>query len=150
MFKKVLFPTDFSDKSHKTMDYIKQMKGAGTEEVILLHVIDKREIKTKTDMEGFSSLRYKDIKKEITEEMKSEANIKLSDAFSELHESGIDVTKRLEIGIPFTKIVNIAEEEEVSCVVLGSHGKGLVEEMLLGSTSEKVIRNAHCPVFVIK
>jgi len=44
MFEKILYPTDFSDASKKALDYIKQLKGAGTKEVVVLHVIDEREI----------------------------------------------------------------------------------------------------------
>jgi nucleotide-binding universal stress UspA family protein len=42
MFKKILYPTDFSDVSLKALDYIKQLKEGGTEEVLILHVIDSR------------------------------------------------------------------------------------------------------------
>ena len=44
MFKKILFPTDFSDASQKAVKYIKQLKGAGAQEVIILHVIDEKEL----------------------------------------------------------------------------------------------------------
>ena len=44
MFKKILFPTDFSDVSQKAVKYIKQLKGAGAQEVIVLHVIDEKEL----------------------------------------------------------------------------------------------------------
>ena len=44
MFKKILYPTDFSDVSKKALEYIKQLKEAGTEEVIVLHVLDERGI----------------------------------------------------------------------------------------------------------
>jgi len=40
MFEKILYPTDFSDVSKKALDYIEQLKEAGTKEVIVLHVID--------------------------------------------------------------------------------------------------------------
>jgi nucleotide-binding universal stress UspA family protein len=42
MFEKILYPTDFSDVSKKAMDFIKQLKGAGTKEVVVFHVIDER------------------------------------------------------------------------------------------------------------
>ncbi len=44
MFEKILYPTDFSDVSRKAVDYIKTLKDPGTKEVIVLHVIDEREI----------------------------------------------------------------------------------------------------------
>jgi nucleotide-binding universal stress UspA family protein len=68
----------------------------------------------------------------------------------ELKKSGFDVRVRIEKGIPFRDILRIEEEEEVSVIVVGSHGKGVVKEMLLGSVSEKVIRKSKKPVLVIK
>ena len=44
MFKKILYPTDFSDVSKKALEYLKKLKEAGTKEVIVLHIIDEREI----------------------------------------------------------------------------------------------------------
>ncbi len=150
MFKKILFPTDFSEPSEKALQYVKKMKEAGAETVIILHVIDKREIKSMTTMEGFSSMRYEEIQGEVTEELKEKATPQLAKIFAELHDLGFQVDKKLMIGVPFQEIITVAEAEAVSCIVIGSHGKSLVKEMLLGSTSEKVIRKANVPILVVK
>ena len=42
MFKKILYPTDFSEVATKALDYIKQLKEAGSQEVVILHVINQR------------------------------------------------------------------------------------------------------------
>ena len=42
MFKKILYPTDFSEVSKKAINYIKQLKDAGTEEVVVLHVVNEK------------------------------------------------------------------------------------------------------------
>ena len=44
IYEKILFPTDFSDVATKALKYLKQLKGAGAQEVILLHVIDEKEL----------------------------------------------------------------------------------------------------------
>jgi nucleotide-binding universal stress UspA family protein len=69
---------------------------------------------------------------------------------ADLTESGFKVKLRIEIGIPLTDILKVEEEEGVSAIVIGSHGKSNVEEMLLGSVSEKVIRKSKNPVLVIR
>ena len=70
---------------------------------------------------------------------------------AEFREKGFDVKVRIERGIPFREILRVEEEEEgVSAIVMGSHGKTNIEEMLLGSVSEKVIRKSKKPVLVIK
>ncbi len=69
---------------------------------------------------------------------------------AELNESGFDVKTRIEKGIPFRDILRVEKEEAVSVIVIGSHGKSNIEEMFLGSVSEKVIRKCKRPVLVIK
>jgi nucleotide-binding universal stress UspA family protein len=60
------------------------------------------------------------------------------------------VKVRIETGDPFTEILKVEEEENVSGMAIGSHGVSNIEEMFLGSVSEKVIRKAKKPVHVIK
>ena len=57
---------------------------------------------------------------------------------------------RIERGIPLTELVRVEQGEGVSLIVIGSHGKSNVVEMLLGSVSEKVIRKSGTPVLVVK
>jgi len=67
-----------------------------------------------------------------------------------LKESGFDVKVRIERRIPLREILRVEEEEGVSVIIIGSHGKTNIEEMLLGSVSEKVIRRSQKPVLVVK
>jgi nucleotide-binding universal stress UspA family protein len=145
MFKKILYPTDFSDVSKKALDYIKQLKEAGTKEVVVLHVIDEREIEHIGHLPEVS-INVKDLEKRREEYAKEE--MKAIEA--ELKKSGFTVKTKIEKGIPFTDILKAEEEEDVSLVVIGSHGKSCVAEMLLGSVSEKVVRKSGKPVFVIR
>ena len=63
---------------------------------------------------------------------------------------GIDVTFLVWTGDPGDQVVAAAEAEGVDMVVVGSHGRGTVGRLLLGSVSEKVVRNAGCPVLVVR
>jgi nucleotide-binding universal stress UspA family protein len=57
----------------------------------------------------------------------------------------------MTIGDPKEEIVRVADEEKVNVIVIGYHGKGLLERILeMGSTAKAVIRNAKCPVLVVK
>ena len=143
MFKKILYPTDFSDVSKKALDYIVQLKDAGTKEIVLLHVIDERGIGAISRYgTGSAQTVIGRIEKEAREEGKK--------IEKKLMQSGFIVKARIETGIPFKEILTVEEEEKVSAIVIGSHGKTNLEEMLLGSVSEKVIRKSKNPVFVIK
>ncbi|MBN2283153.1 MAG: universal stress protein [Deltaproteobacteria bacterium] len=143
MFEKILFPTDFSDVSKKAFESIKQLKGAGTRKVVILHVIDSRffEAVSWHPTKEMAELE-KDIIKEIYGDVESMKN--------ELEQIGIEVKVRIETGVPFSKILRVEEEEKVTAMVIGSHGVSNIEEMLMGSVSEKVIRKAKKPVLVVK
>ena len=67
-----------------------------------------------------------------------------------MKESGFDVKVRIERRIPLREILRVEEEKGVSVIIIGSHGKTNIEEMLLGSVSEKVIRRSQKPVLVVK
>jgi nucleotide-binding universal stress UspA family protein len=56
----------------------------------------------------------------------------------------------LEIGRPATKIVEGAKSWPADLIVIGSHGRGRVERLLLGSVAESVVRHASCPVLVVR
>jgi nucleotide-binding universal stress UspA family protein len=143
MFKKILYPTDFSDVSKKALDYIRQLKEAGTEEVIVLHVLDERGIDA---MARYAAGSYAELIDRIEQEAGEEGkNIERA-----LKESGVKVKVRIQTGIPLTEILKVEEEEGVSAIVIGSHGKTNLQEMFLGSVSEKVIRKSKGPVLVVK
>jgi nucleotide-binding universal stress UspA family protein len=53
-------------------------------------------------------------------------------------------------GDPVKQIIQFAEERDAGLIVIPSHGRGMLTEMLLGSTTYSVVRSAHCPVLVLK
>ena len=69
---------------------------------------------------------------------------------NELKEIGYKVSTRIEKGFPLREVLRVAAEEPSYVIVVGSHGKSNIQEMLLGSVSEKVVRKAKNPVLVVK
>jgi nucleotide-binding universal stress UspA family protein len=63
---------------------------------------------------------------------------------------GSDVERRLEYGDPATEICRVAKDEAYDVVVIGSHGKGFVKRVLLGSVSHEVLHHASAPVLVVR
>jgi len=144
MFKKILLPTDFSDVAEKALGCVKQLKDAGTREVVVLHVIKKNSLEV---IAQYSSIRdFEEVEKEV----EGDAREKLSRIEKELRETGFQVKIRVETGFPFSEILRVEDEEDVSAIVIGSHGLSNIKEILLGSVSESVIRKAKNPVIVIK
>jgi len=146
MFKKILYPTDFSGVAKRALEYVKKLKEAGARTVVVLHVIDERMVWAAA---GDAKREIMDVPKlkTIMEEL---AKNDMKPIESELKEQGFNVKVRIEEGIPLREILRVQEEENVSAVVIGSHGKSMVEEMLLGSVSEKVIRKSKRPVLVVR
>ena len=145
MFEKILYPTDFSDVSKKALDYIKKLKDAGAKEVVVLHVIDEREAEYIAHLPEASI----DIE-ELEEKREARAKEEVKAIEKELKEGGFTVKTIIKKGFPFTDVLKAEEEEDVSVIVLGSHGKSCISEMLLGSLSEQVIRKSIKPVLVVR
>jgi len=144
MFEKILFPTDFSDVAEKALTYIKKLKDSGTREVVVLHVIDERGLERPHRFMGEEQLEA--LKKHREEETQKH----LKSIAKNLTEAGLKVVLRVETGIPVREILRVEKEDNVSALVIGSHGMSNLEELFLGSVSEKVIRRSKTPVFVIK
>lgn len=143
MFKTILFPTDFSDVSKTALKYIKQLKEGGAETVILLHVIDQRSLYALDQTTGMNSL-------ELERGIMAGANEEMKEIEKDLKEGGFKVKTLLQTGFPLREILKVEKEEDVSIIVIGSHGKSNLEEMFLGSVSEKVARKCKKPVLIVK
>ncbi len=59
------------------------------------------------------------------------------------------VATRVEFGIPYQVLLALAEREKAGMIVIGTHGKSMVDRTLLGTTAERVVRGAPCPVLVV-
>lgn len=64
--------------------------------------------------------------------------------------AGVRVSFLIWEGDPGESIVDAARSEQVDLVVVGSHGRGSVGRFFVGSVSDHVVRNAHCPVLVVR
>ena len=150
MFTRILYPTDFSEVSRKALEYVKKLKEAGTREVVIVHIIDEREITRFPLQIAWARERLKEVEGELEEQMEKAAKEELQVIESELKEKGFTVKVRMEKGSPFREILRVEDEEDVSAVVIGSHGSSNIKEMLLGSVSEHIIRHCKKPVLVVK
>ncbi len=132
LMEKVLLATDFSDSARKLQHCVGEFKELGLKEVVLTHVVD-------IQSSAMGSTVLQKHNQEVLEEEKKR-----------LSELGLEVKVRVELGYPPEKIVGIAREENVSLILVGSHGKGFLRELLLGSTAFDIIRSSDIPVYVEK
>ncbi|MCU0591783.1 MAG: universal stress protein [Desulfobacterales bacterium] len=144
MFKKILFPTDFTEMSRQAMDYILQLKQNGLKEVVVLHVIDQR---TLDKIEPFIlSDRFQQIKSKIYQETRD----LLQATEKELRSGGVNVKVVTRSGHPAQEILKLEEEEDVSGVVMGSHDSIGLQKLFVGSVAEAVVHQSKRPVLVVK
>ncbi|HSO19989.1 MAG TPA: universal stress protein [Desulfosarcina sp.] len=145
MFRKILYPTDFSDVAEKALDYIKRLNVAGGREVIILHVINRRII------DGL--LRHGMLEKDIEKWRAKAAEVgqeTLAQMRRQLEYSGFTVRTLIKTGYPSQVILDVEKKELPSIIVIGSHGRSNLGDMLLGSVSDRVIRKSTRPVLVVK
>ena len=145
MFRKILYPTDFSDMAEKAFDYIKQLKAAGGREVVILHVINRRII------DGL--LRHGMLEKDIEKWQTTAADVgreAVAEMRRKLEFIGFTVKTLIKTGYPAQVILDVEEKENPSIIIIGSHGRSNLSDMLLGSVSDRVIRKSRRPVLVIK
>ena len=119
LFKKVLYPTDWSDCAKEALRYLKGLKEAGVEEVVVAHVMNEESMKLQPP-DKFEEFERLDIEK-------------LEAVKKEIETAGFRVKTRLHVGKAGSDLIKIAREEDVSLIVMGAHGKGYVEGILWGS-----------------
>ncbi len=152
MFHKILFPTDFSEGSMRAIRKFNAQNTLEVGECILLHVIDEGHLEDL--LNGYSFL-YKNEKREM-EEVIAEAKKKTEKALKEREErcrkmmKARKVRTMIRIGVPYEEIVKVADEEDVSLILMPSHGKLGYSHELLGSTTIRVLRKTKKPVLIIK
>ena len=150
MLKKVLYPTDFSDVSEKALEYVLLLRKAGAEEVVLLHVVEGKEVEAILSAAPWFGKSREEMREEVEKRIKEEREKVLGDIANRLEKEGYRVKKVVVFGNPVREILRVEEEEDVSITVMGSHGRTNIMEMLIGSVSEKVVRNAKKPVLVVR
>lgn len=151
MFSKVLYPTDFSENALKTLEYVKKLKEAGTKEIIVVHIYDKRKINSLWEINELIDYGppRKEEKKVLDHVLKSTYK-KIKKVEKDLLNIGFKVEAIVKVGDPAKEILHIADEQNVNLIVIGEKGENALVELFLGRTSVKVVRDAKIPVLVIK
>ena len=127
MFRKIFYPTDWSPCAERAKQYIPILHKVGTSEIVVVHVIEDRFVES----EEYCEKGLESLKKEFQAE-------------------GFKVSTRLLIGKAYEEINRVATQEDISLIVMGSHGKGFVEGILLGSVSQRVVDYSEKSVLVVK
>jgi len=142
MFKKILYPIDFSEYTDEITGYAVSVAKKYDSELHLLHVIPNPNYFTPYESfltpENLIAIE-RNIEKEI--EKNFDKVIK---------EIDMPTKKIIRTGVTFVEIIDYINEEGIDLVVMGTHGRSGIEHMLIGSVAEKVVRKSPCPVLTVR
>lgn len=135
---RILLPTDFSDTAQHALDYARELAGRFGASVHLLHVVPD-------PMQNWAT-EAMPVVSDLAERWKADAERRLE----EIRFDGPQTVRAVRIGHAFVEILQYAADNAIDMIVMGTHGRGPVEHLLLGSVAEKVVRKASCPVLTVK
>ncbi|HKS29587.1 MAG TPA: universal stress protein [Pyrinomonadaceae bacterium] len=138
----ILVPVDFSPASTNA---VRAAIGIASPDgdITLLHVIDQDFLNDAVA----ASLGTVD---EITARLRERAEMDFNSMLEGIETGGLDVERMIVVGIPFVEILKIARDLDLPMIVMGVRGRSTPpEEILFGSTAEKVLRGTRVPVLCV-
>lgn len=142
LFKKILFPVDFSEVSPKIAPWVHRVAEQFDAEIHLLFVA--RMFHYFTEM--YVDVRSVEVMQgEIIQGAEKRMDEFVGDHFSEYPR----VKTRVAIGDPAEEILKYVEGEGISLVIMGTHGRKGLERVIFGSVAERVIKISSVPVLSI-
>ena len=136
----ILVPTDFSAASRKALVHAAALARLGGGDVTLVHVIEPPPY----PQFGYAHIPLKEAK------LKRSARERLEALRQELADVGVKCAFVIRTGSAFHEITEQAREQQADVIVIATHGRGALAHLLLGSTAERVVRHAPCPVLVVR
>lgn len=145
MYNKILLTSDGSKNSEFAIEHALQIASDEGAEVIVLHVVDKKHLSNihedaigETNFYEYTDKVLNDFEK-VIQELESEKE----------EQYKVKITKLARQGRPCDVIIKVCKEEDIDMIVMSNSGKNKVDRFLLGSVTEKIIREAPVPVLVI-
>ena len=141
--QRILVPTDFSESARHALTYGLSFAREYHAELLLLHVVEIVPV-------GYASDLFPAPMAAVFQEVSTYARAELSQLAALATERGVKSRELVAQGKPSAEIGKAAREHDVDIIVLGTHGKGMLDKALFGSTTERVVRRAPCPVLTCR
>jgi nucleotide-binding universal stress UspA family protein len=134
-FRRILVTTDFSDGTPDALSYAFSVAQENESRITLLHVLHEP---TDTGLSfTYQDSLMKGVEKQLYELVPDEAR------------NWCDIDVRVETGVPYRTILKTLQDADIDLLVMNIHGKDMLDRALVGSTAERVVRAACCPVMLI-
>jgi nucleotide-binding universal stress UspA family protein len=139
--KTIVVPIDFSAQSKNALRYAVRLAEQFGSVLRLVHVVETAPFLN--DLSNVGLVRSDD---EIARAAKVQLQALAQDEIEEL----IPIYPEVRIGKPYHEIVAVAKVSDADLIVIATHGYTGLKHAFLGSTAERVVRHAHCPVLVVR
>lgn len=141
--KKILVPIDFSEHSRKALQYAVSFAKQFGASIDLIYVVEPTVYPADFSFGqvGFPA---------IEDELRKRGAEELDDLLKNDIRRAVPAKRAVRTGKAFYEILLYAKEEKMDFIVIATHGHTGIEHALFGSTAEKVVRKAPCPVLVVK
>ena len=139
--KRILVPVDFSEHAGFALEVAARLARKYGSEIIVLHMLGLSEAYlTKDETQEFAEAHYY---------MKL-AKTRVDRFLDQPYLKDVEVREMVQNYKIFSEINQVAAEQNIDLIVMGSHGTGGLSELFVGSNTEKVVRSSEIPVLVIK
>jgi universal stress protein A len=145
--KKILAPVDFSPHSMEAMRGAMELAKEVGAEVHLMHVIAPHHSFIPLPLES-NAEQSRELAREAA--MLEQAEEELARIKKDEFGDSKKVVTFSVVGHPVEKLINYAKEQAIDLILIATHGRSSTEHILLGGTTEKIVRNAPCSVLVFR
>jgi nucleotide-binding universal stress UspA family protein len=141
MYDRILVPTDGSTETERAVEHAAELAAAHGAELHAVYVVNSA---------TFAGLHMETSWEGVSEVLREEGESALDRVEDIAGSYGVEVTTTLLDGSPSKRIVEYAEGDDCDLVVMGTHGRGGIDRLLLGSVAEGVVRACSVPVLTVQ
>jgi nucleotide-binding universal stress UspA family protein len=138
MYTKILVAIENSASDRAVLQHIEGLVGLTGAELLLVHVAD-----------GFAARHFNDLELRESDEMRDDRAY-LARLCEDITGKGMQCGIRLAMGDPATELVRVAAEERVDLIAMSTHGHRFIQDLLRGSTADRVRHGVSIPVLMVR
>jgi nucleotide-binding universal stress UspA family protein len=138
MYSNILVAIEHSDADRAVLSHVQRLARLTGARLLLVHVAD-----------GWAARHFDELKLRESEEIRGDREY-LGQLCEEMVQRGFETRARLAMGDPATELVKVAAEESVDLIAMSTHGHRFLNDLLRGSTADRVRHNVKIPVLMVR
>jgi len=149
-YQNILVPTDGSDLALEALSEALTLAELSDARVHVLYVVDDAKVAELASGSSIDDVSIEDNIDGLFEQFEVVGEHALEDLREVAVEHGLTLTTVLRRGLPEEEILEYVDENEIDLLVMGTHGRRGIERYILGSTTERVLRQSSVPVLAVR